>query len=266
MSSIGLIAGAGDLPVYFARQAKRSGFSLKTVAVRGAASTKLNQLSDEIIWVSIGQVGALLSFFNKKSISRVVMHGKVQHSSLFKSLRLDWKALSLWTRLKDRSGEAILKALADEMGRNGIRLQDSRFLMEEILPQPGWITGKPDAESIKMIQYGLKKAKALAQLGIGQSLMIKKNAVVAAEAMEGTDETILRAGRCGGPGSILVKVSSPGQDWRFDVPTIGPKTLHALVRAKAKGVVIEAGKSFLLNQTELALTAKKFGLFIYAVK
>jgi DUF1009 family protein len=223
-------------------------------------------LSDAITWISVGQVGSLLDFFKKNEVRQAVMHGKVQHSGLFRNLRLDWKALSLWRGLKDRSGEALLKALAQELQKNRTRVLDARFLMEDLLAPRGWVTRPGSGPAAKAtIQYGLRQARALARLGIGQSLLVKNNAVVAAEAMEGTDGTIRRAGKVAGMGTILVKVSSPRQDWRFDIPTVGLRTLRQLARAKADGLVVESGKAFLLDGKKLAVAAEKYGLFILSV-
>ncbi|HTC22277.1 MAG TPA: UDP-2,3-diacylglucosamine diphosphatase LpxI [bacterium] len=265
-SPIGLIAGSGDLPLYFARQVKRKGLILKTAAIRGAASPSIEKLSDEVTWVSAGQLGALLSFFRKQGVQRAVMQGKVQHSLPFKNLRLDWKALSVWARLKNRSGEAILKAVAAELEKSKIELLDSRYLMEGIIAEPGWLAPvKNDTETQKTINYGLQQARILALAGIGQTLVVKRNAVVAVEAMEGTDETIRRSGKWGGADCVIIKVASPKQDWRFDVPTIGLKTIQRLIQAKARGLVVEAGKTFLLKKEETLNAAKKAGLFILAV-
>jgi DUF1009 family protein len=264
--SVGLIAGSGELPLYFARQAKRNGLILKTVAIRGAASSSIEKLSDEVTWISAGQLGTLLSFFRNRGIERAVMQGKVEHSMPFKNLRLDWKAISVWARLKNRSGEAILKAVAAELQKSKIKLLDSRYLMEGIVARPGWLASvKINPETRKAIDFGIQQARVLARSGIGQTLVVKRNAVVAVEAMEGTDETIRRSGKWAGAGCIVIKVASPRQDWRFDVPTVGLKTIQVLVQAKARGLVLEAGKSFLLKTEETLAAAKKAGLFILAV-
>ena len=261
-ASIGLIAGSGELPLYFARAAKSKDLSLHVVAVRGCASKEIEKIGDSIQWVSIGQVGTLIRFFKKKGVRQAVMHGKVQHSKLFKHFKLDLKALSLWIKLKDRSGEGLLKALSLELKKQGVLLKDSRFLMDEILTPRNFNIGKIDFDSKATITLGLKRAKALARFGIGQTLVVKKSAVVAVEAMEGTDETIQRAGACAGSGTIVIKVSSPRQDWRFDVPTVGAETIKKLIQIKAKGIVLESGKSFLLQKEQAASLAKKHGFFI----
>ncbi len=264
--TIGLIAGGGELPLLFARQAKKRGFSLRTAAIRGSASPSLEKFSDAITWVSIGQLGALTGFFNKQGVKRAVMHGKVQHSQLFRHFRLDWKALKLWARLKDRSGEALLKAVAGELRRSGVNLMDGRHFMEEAIIPKGWLTKtRAQGPARESLAYGLRQARRLAQAGIGQTILVKGNAVAAVEAMEGTDEAIRRAGRWAGPGILMVKVASPRQDWRFDIPTLGPRTLQSLIRAKAAGVVVEGGRSFLLSRAKTVQLAEKSGIFILAV-
>ncbi|HEY5040126.1 MAG TPA: UDP-2,3-diacylglucosamine diphosphatase LpxI, partial [bacterium] len=183
---LGLIAGSGELPLYFARRAKQKGFSLKTVAIRGAAPRRLETLSDKILWISVGQLGSLLSFFKKQGVQRAVMQGKVEHSQVFKNLRMDLKTLSVWVRLKDRSGEGLLKSVAAELQKRGVKLLDSRFLMEGVLTRPGWLTrNKANALEMESIAYGLTRARILAKLGVGQALVVKKKAVVAVEGMEG---------------------------------------------------------------------------------
>jgi len=262
---MGLIAGGGELPLYFARQAKAQGYQVHTVAIAGSASKTIEKLSSSIQWISIGQVGKLIAVFNKQGIHQAVMHGKVQHSAIFKNLKLDLKALSLWIRLKDRSGEGLLKALANELKRQGIVLNDCRFLMDGIVPLKGLQLGKVDGDSKATMAYGLRQARLVAQAGIGQTLVVKKNAVVAVEAMEGTDATIERAGNVAGPGTVVFKVASPKQDWRFDVPTVGPDTIQKLIQSKSKGLVLESGKCFLLEKERLAVLAKKHGFFIHVV-
>jgi UDP-2,3-diacylglucosamine hydrolase len=261
--TIGLIAGEGDLPVHFARKAILGGFSPAIAAIRGAASPKLDKLGAEIAWLSIGQLGGLLSFFKKRNIVSAVMHGKIQPARAFRQLKLDWRALGFWAKLKDRSGEGILQALTCELNKEGIRLLDARFLMEDLLPRPGWLTKARARDADRQsIRRGLKFARQAAVLGVGQTVVVKKAAIVAVEAMEGTDETILRAGRLSGKGTISVKVASPRQDWRYDIPTIGPHTIRSLAKVKAGGLVMESGRCFLLDRERTLETADKNGIFI----
>lgn len=263
---LGLIAGSGDLPLEFARQANERGFSLAIVALKSCSSPLLRRYSEEITWISIGQLGKLISFFKKKGIHKIALHGKVKHSSFFQNIKFDLKALNLWIRAEDRSGEGLMKILADELGKYRIEVLDGRFLMDNFLTPKGLLTKTKTTSAERMdIQSGLQKARLLARSGIGQSLVVKQGAVAAVEGMEGTDEMISRAGKWAGKGAIVVKVASPRQDWRFDVPTIGPRTIQCLLRAKARGIVLESGRSFLLNRDKTLEIADRNKIFIEAV-
>lgn len=264
--TLGLIAGAGQLPLLFAREARQKGYALQVAAIQGAAPPRLKSLAENTIWISVGQLGSLISFFRKQGVRQAVMHGKVQHSLLFKNLRLDWKAMTLLARLKDRSGDSVLNGIAQELGKSGTRLLDCRYLMDDHLARKGdGDTGRLDAATRETIRWGLRKAKVLAKNGIGQTLVVKKKAVAAVEATEGTNEAVLRAGRWAGMGGILIKVASPAQDWRFDVPTIGPQTVQALAKARARGIVLEGGKTFLLDKAKTLALARRHKIFVQVV-
>lgn len=162
--------------------------------------------------------------------------------------------------------EALLKAVAKELQNSGITLLDGRTFMGKTLIAKGYLTGaRAKGLDTETIGYGLKQARQLAKAGIGQTIVVKGNAVAAVEAMEGSDEAIRRAGRWAGPGVIVIKTASPRQDWRFDIPTLGPRTLQSLIQAKAKGIVVEGGRAFLLNRPKTVALAEKNGIFILAV-
>ena len=194
------------------------------------------------------------------------MQGRVRHGRIFSDPRFDLKALALLARAKNRSGEALLKEVAAELSRNGVRLLDARFLMGKFLAPRGSLTKKkPSAQEQKTIRYGLAVSRQLARVAVGQTLLLKKGTVVAVEALEGTNEAIRRAGVLAGPGVVLVKTSSPRQDWRFDVPTLGPVTLEHLAKIRAAGVVVEAGRTFFLEREKSLALAARHGLFIQAL-
>ena len=263
---IGLLAGAGELPLLFARRARENGFRVFTAALAGSASSRLIALSDEVRWLSVGQLSALLSFFRKRDVRRAVMLGKVQHGTIFERMKIDLKALSVLIRLKDRSGPALLDAIAGEMTKAGVKLIDSRTFLGDALAPKGFLTRRrPDAAARDSAVYGLRRARVFAGLDVGQSLLVKQNAVVAVEAVEGTDEAVRRAGKLAGKGCVLVKVAGPKQDWRFDVPTVGPVTVRALACIGAAGLVLEAGRTFILRREETIALADRSGLFIWAV-
>ncbi|HET9870720.1 MAG TPA: UDP-2,3-diacylglucosamine diphosphatase LpxI [bacterium] len=263
---LGLIAGEGELPLLFARQARRAGYRLCVAALKGAAPASVAGPGDRVEWVSVGQLGKMLAFFKREKVRRAVMHGRVRHASIFSPLGFDWRALALLARVKDRSGPALLAALAGELARAGVRLLDGRFLMKDCLvPRGIWTRVKPTAAQAAACRAGWAQARALARAGVGQSLLVKNGAVVAVEAMEGTDRAVARAGALAGKGIILIKTAGPRQDWRFDIPTVGPTTLKHLARVRAAGLVVEAGKTFLLQREKTLALAARHGLFLQAV-
>jgi DUF1009 family protein len=265
-SSIGLIAGSGELPIQFAQMAQKKKIKVYTVAIQGETSEKIKNLSESFVQLSVGQLGSMLKFFKSKHVSSVVMEGQVHHAHIFKNIKLDLKALLLLATTRDKSGESLMKAVANEMEKNQLRVLDCRFLLDELIPNKGCLTKvKPTREDQESIQYGIQRAKVLAQWSIGQTLVIKKVAVVAVEALEGTNQTILRAYQHAGPKSIIIKVSSPSHDWRFDVPTIGMSTIRAMIKAKARGIVIESKRSFILQKDKVMRLAQKHSIFIEAV-
>lgn len=262
---IGLIAGAGRLPLEFINGARKKNVPISAVLIRGAAPPILEKKVPDSFWISIGQLGALMSFFKKRSIRRTVMLGKVQHASALRDPKLDWRAIRLLARLKDRSGEAILKGIGDELKKEGVLLMDSRVGLEHLLARSNESLLRPSSQARLSADWGLQKARSLAKEAIGQTILVKRKAVIAVEGAEGTDEAIRRAGRWGGKETILIKLSSPHQDWRFDVPTVGPKTIVALARSKADGLVIESGKTFILEKEKTFSLAKKNRIFLQII-
>lgn len=266
LKPIGLIAGAGELPALFAERARRAGYRLVIAALRGEADPGLASEADSFQWISIGQLGKLISFFRREETKQALMLGRVRHGKIFSNIRFDFKALAILARAKDRSGETLLREVAAELGRGGVRLLDARFLMGESLAERGTLTRRrPSLDQEATIRQGLRAARALARMAVGQSLLLKKGAVVAVEALEGTNEAIRRAGSLAGKGVILVKTANPRQDWRFDVPTVGLKTVECLREIGAAGLALEAGKSFLLEKEKTLAFADRHGLFLRAV-
>lgn len=193
---IGLVAGAGGLPFQFALAARKNQRPLYLFALKGSADLQLPSLVKRTCWASPGQVGSLISFFQKNKIRQIVFHGKVQHGSFFQNIRMDWKGLALWSKTKDKSGPGLLKALGDGLKEKRFHILDGRYLMGSLMVKKGCLTQtRPPKNSFYAIQHGLRQARTLAKLGIGQSVVLKDGAVAAVEAMEGTDEALLRAGK-----------------------------------------------------------------------
>ena len=264
---LGLIAGSGELPLHFAREAKRRGHPLFIAGVLGEAAPSMKRLGTETKFMSVGQLGGLISFFRRNGVKKAVMEGQVRHAHLFKNLRLDFRAAALLFRMKDRSGEAIMKAVAEELHKSGTDLMDCRNFLEDLVAQEGCLTRtRPRGEALSDIPFGLEMARLFAAKAVGQTLVARKKAVVAVEAVEGTNAAILRGGKLAGPGTVVVKTASPHHDWRFDVPTIGPATIRTLIRAKAAGLVMESGAAFLLQKKKTLALADRYGIFLQVVK
>lgn len=264
---IGLIAGNGELPLHFARAVRAKGHPLFIAAVRGETSRAVERLGTVTETLSVGQVGGLVAFFRKHGVRKAAAEGQVRHAHLFKNLRLDLTAAALLFRMKDRSGEALMKAVGDLLAAKGTDLMDCRTFLGDLLVPEGTLTkARPKGDAASSLAYALPLAKLFASKAVGQTIVVKKSAVVAVEAVEGTNEAILRGGRLAGDGTVAVKVASPTHDWRFDTPTIGPATVRALIKARAAGLVVEAGASFLLQKERTLALADTHGIFIQAVR
>lgn len=263
MEKIGLIAGYGDIPVLMAKEARAKGMEVIAIALKEVSSPEIEKEVDRVYWVGIGQLGKLIKVFKKERINKAVMGGKVRKSLMFGRIKPDLRALGLWAKLKDRKDDSILLAVAAELGKEGIALQDSTRYLSSYIAAAGILTKRrPTAEIKKDIDFGWKMAKEIGRLDIGQTVVVKDRAVLAVEAIEGTDEAILRGGRLGRGGVTVVKTSKPNQDKRFDVPVVGSGTMKALLEAQAVALAVEAGKTILINKNEMIETANKEGIVI----
>jgi UDP-2,3-diacylglucosamine hydrolase len=264
---IGLIAGNGDYPLHFAKAAKAQGKKIITVALEGETNQDLTTLVDSFSWVGLGQLNKLIDLFKKEQITQVVMAGQVKHFRLFDLLKLDFRAAALLQRLPNKKADTILGGVAEELGKEGISLVDSRIFLEKFIPSAGILTkAKPNKDQAKDIEFGLKIAKGVAALDIGQTVVIKDQAILAVEAMEGTDQTILRGGKIGKGEVVVVKVSKPNQDFRFDVPIIGDKTIEILRESGARVLAFCAGETLILNIEAVIKLADTYKICLAAIK
>jgi DUF1009 family protein len=266
--TLGLFAGNGRLPFVFAEAARARGISVAAVAIREETDPDLEARVDRLGWFHVGQLSAMIGFLRSAGCREVVMAGQLRLRHLFddwEALKADPLALDLISRIADRRGDSVLAAVADVLEAQGIRLRESTFLLEESVARPGTLTPRePTKEEEEEIAFGWRMAKALAELAIGQTVVVKRRAVVAVEGVEGTDACIRRGGELGGEGVVVVKVSKPSQDLRFDLPVIGPKTVRALADARASLLAVEAGKTLILDRKELVELAEKEGVAIVA--
>ena len=264
MEKLGIIAGHGPLPFIAAAEAKAQGLRVVAVAIKEEADPAIEQAVDRTYWISVGELGALLRAFTGEGVADAVMVGKLRLSLLFSKLRPDLRGALLYFRLKDRRGDTILEAVAEELKREGILIHEcTRFLSSILLPK-GVLTARvPNEQEWEDIRFGREIAKAIASLRIGQTVVVKNRTILAVESAEGTDEAIRRGGRLG-RGGVVVKVSRPDQDLRFDLPVVGKGTVEALEEAKATALALDAGRTFLLDGQEVKRSADEAGIAIVA--
>lgn len=264
MRKVGLIAGNGRLPILFARTARAEGVDVVAVAHRGESLPEIEDAVDDLTWINVGQLETIIRVFTERGIDQAVMAGGIYKSGLLENFEPDERAMRMLSRLGAWGDDAILRGVAGELEAAGIRIVESTLFLTTILTAPGpLIGGAPDAAQWRDIRLGVAVAKALGQWDIGQSVVVKSGMVLAVEAIEGTDATIERIPS---RGAVVVKVSKPTQDLRFDVPAVGPETVD---RCAAKGVAVlalEAGKTLLLDKEELLTRAAATGLKIVGVE
>jgi DUF1009 family protein len=264
---IGIIAGMGELPVIIAKDARERGYKVITVALETLASLEMDSVSDEIRWVNPGKFGELIDILKKHQIKEAIMAGKVPKSLLFKSkITPDLRAVKLLFSIKDKSDDAILNAITKELAGEGIKIIDTTKFSPHLLTPVGCLTRKkPDEEQWKDIEFGWKIAREIGKLDIGQTVVIKGKAVMAIEAIEGTDEAILRGGKWAGDGAVVVKVSKPQQDMRMDVPAVGPDTLKSMENVNAKVLALEAHRSMIVDRETVIRVAESAGIVIVGI-
>ena len=267
MPSIGLIAGNGRFPFLVLRGARSLGHDVTVVAVKEEAFPDLEQAARDagadFHWVSLGHLGKCLKILKGAGVTRAVMAGQVKHVKIFSGIIPDLTLLSVLTRLKSRNTDALISAVADVMKDQGVELIDSTAFLEPLLAREGVLTDRaPNEAEAQDFAFGYRMADAIAALDIGQTIAVKHKAVVAVEAMEGTDEVIGRAGSPRGPGVRIVKVAKPKQDMRFDVPVIGIATIQAMRVAGASALSIDAGRTLVLDGEHVFASANEAGITI----
>jgi DUF1009 family protein len=264
---LGLIAGGGELPFLCAKEARGRGVErIVAIAFPGQTAEELRTEVDEFHLVHVGQLGKLIKTLRGADVEHAVMVGKLDPKLVISRLKLDLRMLSLAARVRDRRADTVLKAIAGEIEKDGIHLLDSTTYLSSCLAEKGVMTRrKPSDETREDILFGAKIAREIAGLDIGQTVVVKRKAVVAVEAMEGTDETIRRASSLCPDGMIVVKVSRPAQDMRFDVPVVGGKTIELLVNGKTAALALEAGRTIMLDRERFLEEADKARIAVVGI-
>lgn len=245
----GLIAGNGQFPFLVAEGARKSGASLSVVAIKEETDPRINDVVDNVLWVGIGQLGKMISFFKREGVEKAMMAGQVKHVQLFSGALPDVRMMKMLWNLPRRNTDALIGGVADELAKEGIELIDSTYLIPEQLAEKGVLTNrKPDKTELENIEYGLHIASEIARLDLGQTIVVRAKACVAIEAMEGTDTTIRRAGELANGKLTVVKVAKPDQDMRFDVPVVGLPTIETMIESGATCLSVTAGKTLIFDR------------------
>jgi len=264
---LGLIAGNGRFPLLVARGARRVGRRVVAVAIREEAAPEIEEEVEETHWIGLGQLGRCIEVLRTAGVHEAVMAGQVKHRQIFSGIVPDLKLVGVLARLAVKSTDSLIGGVADALAREGIQLLSSvQFLGEQMASSGAMTPRAPSGAERKDIEYGCTVARALAGLDLGQTVVVKEKAAVALEAMEGTDETIRRAGRIAGPGCVVVKVAKPRQDMRFDVPVVGEGTLEAMKDAGAKALAVEAEKTLLIERPSFLAAAERAGIAVWGIK
>ena len=248
----GLIAGNGQFPFLVVEGAKKQGASLAVVAIKEETDKLIEQVADTVVWVGIGQLGKMISFFKEQGVTQAIMAGQVKHVQIFSGALPDVRMLKMLWNLPKRNTDSLIGGVADEMAKEGIELIDSTYLIQDQLAPFGVLTKrKPSDIEQQNIAYGLHIAHEIARLDLGQTIVVRANACVAIEAMEGTDATIRRAGELARGKLTVVKVAKPDQDMRFDVPVVGVPTIETMIKAGATCLSITAGKTLIFDRDDM---------------
>jgi len=262
--ALGIIAGGGQFPLLVAEAAKRRGLRVVAVAHEGETDPALAELVESISWIKLGKLGRLIKVLKHWSIKEVILAGSITKMRMFEGVRPDLRALSVMTKLAIFHDDDILRALANELKKEGINVIDSTKYLPEIMAPQGCLTKRRPTKGEKEdIEFGWKIAKELGRLDIGQCVVVRRKTVLALEAIEGTDETILRGGRLAKEKAVVVKVSKPGQDLRFDLPTVGLNTVKTMARVGATVLAVEAGKTLIFDRDKMVEYAQQHGITIY---
>ncbi|MCF6157378.1 MAG: LpxI family protein [wastewater metagenome] len=264
MEKLGLIAGNGRFPLLFAKGAQDNNISIIAVGIEGETLPEIEHYVEKLYWIGIAQVGKLIKILKHENITKAVMAGGITKTKMFSSWRNlrfmpDLRTINLWYRnVKKRDDHSLLGAVAEELLKDGIELQDSTLYVPQFVVQKGVLTKKqPTDKELEDIHYGWSIAKEISRLGIGQCIVVKEKVVLAVEALEGTDEAIRRGGSLGKEDTVVIKVSKQDFDPRFDIPTVGMETIKSLQESSASVLALEAERTLILDIEETIKIADK---------
>ena len=268
MAELALIAGNGDFPFLFLNEIKTKKEDVIIIALKGETDEKIENLGFKVFWSNIGKLNKIISVMKENDVKKAIMCGQVVHTKLFTEVQLDLRAINLLSSLANKKTDSMLGAVALELEKEGIELISSVTYMEKLLPSTKGLWNKNiklTSKVLKDIEFGFETAKKIAGLDIGQTVVVKDNAVVAVEGLEGTDKCILRGYELAGNGIVVVKVNKPNQDMRFDVPVIGKRTFEILKQVQAAVICFESGKTLFFDKDECLKIADENNIGVYGV-
>uniref|UniRef100_UPI0040571615 LpxI family protein n=1 Tax=Candidatus Electronema sp. TaxID=2698783 RepID=UPI0040571615 len=266
-SPIGLIAGGGQFPLLFAEAARQRGRSVAAVCHQHETAPELEQRADACCWIKLGQLGRIIKFFHEQGVTETVFCGTITKTRIFRDILPDLKGLSLWNKIDSKLDDGILRAVAAALEEEGIQVLASTCYLEHLLFPKG-ILGKrrPSEEQWADIRFGWRIAREIGRLDIGQCVVVREGSVLAVEAIEGTDAAIRRGGELAGSGAVAVKLKKPGQDFRFDLPATGVKTIEVLASVKGAALAVEAGQSLMFDRKAMIAAADKAGIAVVGLE
>jgi UDP-2,3-diacylglucosamine hydrolase len=264
---IGLVAGGGQFPILIAEAAKEQGVRIVAVAHLDETDPGLSDRVDDIVWIRLGQLGQLIKVFKTRGVTDALMAGTITKKRMFENIRPDLKGLTIMSKLAFFHDDDILRAVAKEFGKEGITIVSSTQFLPELIAPEGCLTSRrPNRSEKEDIRFGWKMAKSLGRLDIGQCVVVRKRTILAVEAIDGTDATILRGGGLAQEKAVVVKVSKPGQDLRFDVPCVGLETVRNLSRVKGAVLAVEACNTLLFDKEEMIAEADRNHIAIVSLR
>ncbi len=264
---IGIIAGGGQFPLLFAKAAHSQGLKVYAAAHQGETDETLEDHVERLQWVKLGQLGKIIDFFKQEGVKKAVFIGSITKINIFRDVRPDLKGLGLWNKINIKQDDAILRAVADRLEKDGIEVVASTGYVPELLFPKGILTRKkPTKDQMSDIVFGWEIARSLGNLDIGQCVVVRNKTVLAVEAIEGTDATILRGGALGKEKAVVVKLRKPNQDLRFDLPAIGMKTIDTMKEVHASVLAVEAEYALFFDRESVIQAANNAGIVIVGIE
>lgn len=262
----GLIAGNGKFPFLVVEGARKLGASMVVAAIKEETDKSIEHIAEKVVWVGIGQLGKMISFFKAEGVRQAIMAGQVKHVQIFSGALPDVRMLKMLWNLPQRNTDALIGGIAAELAKDNIELIDSTYFIQDNLANAGILSKrKPDESERGNIEYGLNVANEIARLDLGQTIVVRAKACVAVEAMEGTDAVIKRAGELAKGKLTVVKVAKPNQDMRFDVPVVGVPTIETMIKAGATCLCLTADKTLIFDKEEMLALANRHKIAVVAV-